>query len=155
MTVANRRRPQASRRTGWRLAVRSTSRAILLVIVLLCVGGMYLAVSAKVADAGRQVLTLESRKRDLLQANKELTAQLAALTAPERMMARALALGFRPAAPDEIQYLKVPGYEPPTPFVAPRPPASTEGSKTMLSPAYTETLGEWLTRVFGRTGAQP
>ncbi len=155
MMVANQRRPQASRRTGWRLAVRSTSRAVLLVITLLCVGGMYLAVSAKVADAGRQVLTLESHKRDLLQANKQLTAQLAELTAPERMMARAIALGFRPATPDEIQYLKVPGYEPPAPFVAPRPPASTEGSAAMLSPAYTETLGEWLTRVFGKSGGQP
>lgn len=153
--ATNQRRPQASRRTGWRLAVRSTSRAVLLVITLLCVGGMYLAVSAKVADAGRQVLTLESRKRDLLQTNKELTAQLAELSAPERMMARAIALGFRPATPDEIQYLQVPGYAPPAPFVAPSPPASTEGSTAMLSPAYTETLGEWLTRLFGKSGGQP
>jgi hypothetical protein len=155
MTVSNSRRPQASRRTGWRLAVRSTSRAVLLVITCLCVGGMYLAVNAKVADAGRHVLTLESQKQDLLQANKELTAQLADLTAPERMMQRAIALGFRPANPDEIDYLSVPGYEPPAPFVAPRPPASDDGSAPMLSPAYTETLGEWLTRVFGRSGGQP
>ncbi len=124
-------------------------------ITLLCVGGMYLAVSAKVADAGRQVLTLQSRKQDLFQANKELNAQLAVLTAPERMMARAIALGFHPASPDEIQYLKVPGYKPPAPFVAPRPPANTDGSAAMLSPAYTETLGEWLTRVFGKSGGQP
>jgi hypothetical protein len=135
--------------------VRSTSRAILIVVTLLCVGGMYLAVSAKVADAGRQVLTLESRKQNLLQANKELTAQLAELTAPERMMARAIALGFHPASPDEIQYLQVPGYQAPPPFVAPRPPASTDSASPMLSPAYTETLGEWLTRVFARPGSQP
>lgn len=155
MTVVNRGRAQASRRTGWRLAVRSTSRMVLLVVTLLGVGGMYLAVNAKVADAGRQVLTLESQKEDLLQANRELTAQVAGLTAPDRMMARALALGFRPANPDEIEYLQVPGYEPPPDFVAPRPPASVDGAEAMLSPAYTETLGEWLTRIFKRPGSQP
>lgn len=155
MAVLNRRRAQASRRTGWRLAVRSTGRTMLLVVTLLGVGGMYLAVSAKVADAGRRVLTLESQKADLQQTNDELSARLASLTSPERMLELASGLGFRPANPGEVEYLVVPGYEPPAPFVAPKPPAATDSSVSQLSPAYTETLGQWFGRLFSKTETAP
>lgn len=141
------RRSHVSSRRSWRPTLRSTGGTLLLVIALLGVGGMYLAVNAKVAEAGRRVLMLEARRQDLQQLHADLTSQLARLTAPEVMMARAIELGFRPARPDQVEYLVVEGYRPPDPFVAPRPPASGKAGVGRLSPAYTETLGEWMQRV--------
>lgn len=143
---------QAWRRSSWRPGRSSTGGTLLLIVTLIGVGGMYLAVSAKAADVGRDVLTLENRREDLLQTNAELTAKLAQLTAPEKMLARASELGFRPAGPNDVEFVPVEGFQPNPPFLAPRPPASGEIGSTMLSPAYTETLGEWFTRVLGHGG---
>jgi len=118
-------------------------------IALLIVGGMYLAVNSRHARAGRQVLNLQMQEAELLRSNAEMGATLAELTSPEQMYQRALGLGFRPAYPAEIEYILVKDYTPPLPFIAPRPPASTNTGEGMLSPAYTETLGEWLLRWLG------
>jgi len=115
-------------------------------IALLIVGGMYLAVNARRAQAGRQVLVLQKEQAELERMNADLTAMLAELTSPEQMLERALSLGYRPAKPGEVEYILVEGYPGPPVFVAPRPPASSNMGEGMLSPAYTETLGEWLLR---------
>jgi len=146
------RRTQAFRQAPWRLQVRWTGRTMLWVVLCLTVGGMYLAVNAKVARAGREVLTLQSRQSDLERENAELTADLAELTAPDLMLARAASVGFKPAGPPDVSYIEVEGYQAPAAFVAPRPPASIELGQGMLSPAYTETLGEWLVRWLGIGG---
>jgi len=147
-----RRRKQAFRQAPWRLQVRLTSGAVLPVITLLVVAGIYLAVNAKVATAGREVLTLEDRRADLQRSNAELMTTLAQLTSPARLMERATAAGFRPAGPDEIDYVVVDGYAPPPDFIAPSPPSSPSEGMTALSPAFTETLGEWLSRRLGGGG---
>ncbi len=152
--MRNRRR-HAQPQAQWRVRIRSTSSTLLWVVALLIVGSMYLAVNAKLAQAGRQVINLERRKDELLRANASLAAQLAELTTPEQMWARAAALGFHPAGPAEVEYLKVEGYVPPTPFVAPRPPAASPRGPGALSPAYTETLGEWLARWMTATEVSP
>ncbi|MCJ7511835.1 MAG: hypothetical protein MUO23_02560 [Anaerolineales bacterium] len=140
------RKKQAFRQTPWRLQLRVTGRTIQVTVVLLVVAGLYLAVNARLADAGRQVLVLQERGEDLQRANAELTAEYAEMTNPARMLKRAAALGYKPADPYEIFYLQVEGYVPPPAFVAPRPPTTRLEGATRLSPAYTETLGEWMTR---------
>jgi hypothetical protein len=67
------------------------------------------------------------------------------------MLAKAWALGFHAAGPDDVLYLRIDGYVPPAEFVAPRPPATEDDGQAMLSPAYTETLGDWLMRWIGST----
>jgi cell division protein FtsL len=143
------RRVQAFKQAPWKARLRLTSGSMLPLIALLVVGGMYLAVSARGAKAGREVLALEKQRAQLQRENAEMTSVLAELTSPERMMERALALGFRPARPDEIEYVRVEGpIDKPT-FVAPNPPGSMGTGAGQLSPAYTETLGDWLQRSFG------
>ena len=126
----------------------------MVVLVLVAVGAMYLAVSASAADAGRDVLELENRREELVQENADLRARLARLTEPERMLARAAELGFRPAGPKDIRFVPVEGVGGEQPFAAPRPPAEGLRGETTLSPAYTETLGEWFERVLGTETAQ-
>jgi hypothetical protein len=128
---------------------------LLLLLGLLGIGAMYLAVSAKVAEAGRRVLTLESRRDQLMRANSLQTARLAELTAPEVMLARATGLGFEPAGPDDIEYLQIEGLAPGEPFVAPRPPGMYLEGLSGLSPAFTETLGEWISRWMRNQQRQP
>jgi hypothetical protein len=145
-TAVRRRRTHAFRQAPWRLQVRSTGRTALGVICLLVIGALYLGVSARVARAGRQVLVLEARREELQRTHAELTARRAELLNPMVMWKRAGALDFRPAGPDDLVYVTVPGYVAPDPFIAPRPKSSNPGSQGMLSPAYTETLGEWFMR---------
>jgi hypothetical protein len=125
---------------------------MLWLVGLLIIGGMYLAVNAKVARAGREVLSLESRRGELQRTNAELSATYGELTAPDRMMERAVALGFRPAGPQDIEYVVVEGYAPQPAFAAPRPPATQDRGQRALSPAYTETLGQWMARWLGGGG---
>ena len=122
---------------------------MLLAIVFLVISGVYLAVNARLARAGREVLTLEERRSELLRVTSELGSDLASRTAPETMLARAGALGFHPAGPDDVVFLPINGYVPPAEFIAPRPPAPQDDGQAMLSPAYTETLGDWLMRWIG------
>lgn len=122
---------------------------MVLAIVFLIVSGVYLAVNARLARAGREVLMLEERRSELLRSTSELSAERATRLAPEAMLSRATALGFHPAGPDDVLFLRIDGYIPPSEFVAPRPPASQDDRPVMLSPAYTETLGDWLMRWFG------
>jgi hypothetical protein len=138
---------QPLRQTPWRVRIRALGGTLLWAVSLLVVGGVYLAVNAKVARAGRVVLTYERRKETLLRSNAALERELAVLTAPDRMMTLAMSMGFRPARPEEIDYLVVDGYLPPEPFVAPHPIGLLEEREATLSPAYTETLGEWLQRL--------
>ncbi|UCF60203.1 MAG: hypothetical protein JSV37_10595 [Anaerolineaceae bacterium] len=144
-----RRRFHAFQQAPWRVQIRLTSGTMLPLIALLIIGGMYLAVNARHARAGRHVLDLQRQQAELLRYNAEMGATLAEMTSPERMYQRALGLGFRYAYPSEIEYILLEDYAPPRPFVAPRPPASTNPGEGMLSPAYTETLGEWFLRWLG------
>jgi hypothetical protein len=116
------------------------------VIALFLIGGMYLAVNSRVAREGRRVLELQSQMADLERQTAELRSNLAELTMPGRMLEQALEMGFRPAEMGDIMYVVVPGYQSRDPFVAPSPPTSLADREGGLSPAYTETLGEWMSR---------
>lgn len=116
-------------------------------VALLVVSALYLAVNARLARAGREVLRLQERRAELVRRSNELTGSLADLTTAKRMLERAASLGFHPAHPKDIEYLLLEGYVPPPSFVAPRPMGSPPESRGSFSPAYTETLGEWLQRI--------
>ena len=118
-----------------------------MMVSLLIVGGLYLAVNSRVARLGREVLDLQTTKAELERQTAEMHSQLAELTMPNKMMERALELGFQPAEAGDIKYLLVEGYQGPTPFVAPIPPDSVIERDGTLSPSYTETLGDWFARI--------
>jgi len=131
---------------AWRAEFRSTGQALLWLLGLLLIAGMYLAVNAKVARSGREVLILEQERAELQRENAQLTTALAEQTSVERMVSRAVGLGFRPATPRDVQYILVPGLDPKPDFVAPLPPSSRTGAASGLLPAFRETLVEWIVR---------
>ncbi|MFA9406089.1 MAG: hypothetical protein ACERKX_09770 [Anaerolineales bacterium] len=144
-----RRKEQAFKQAPWRTKVSMTGRTVLPLIAMLVVGGMYLAVNSRLAKTGQRVLILQNEIAELQRRNAELTATLASLTTPDLMWERALELGFHPATKEEVEYIIIENYIPPETFVAPLPPSSGETHRSGLSPAYTETLGDWLSRWLG------
>ncbi len=130
-----------------------TGRTVLPLIAILVVGGMYLAVNSRLAQTGQRVLVLQDQIADLQRRNAELTATFASLTTPDLMWERALELGFHPATAEEVEYIIIENYVPPETFIAPLPPSSGKTHHRGLSPAYTETLGDWLSRWPGLGGA--
>jgi hypothetical protein len=146
------RSAQAIKQGSWRSQVRITSRTVLPVIALFLIGGLYLAVNSRVAREGRRVLELQSQMDELERQTAELTANLAELTMPSQMLELALELGFRPAEMDDMMYVVVPEYQAGEPFVAPNPASSLTAREAGLSPAYTETLGEWMSRWLRKSG---
>ena len=141
-----RARTQAFRQAPWRIARQSTGSSLLGIVAILVVAGMYLAVSARVAQAGRELLRLEGRREELMRQTSVQGAQLADLTTPERLFERASSIGFHPAHAKDIEYIVIDGYVPPSGFRAPAPIGSPVERQGGLSPAYTETLAEWLIR---------
>jgi hypothetical protein len=115
-------------------------------VALLVLAGMYLAVNGRLADAGRELLGLESRRAELLRDTTTLASQLADLTSPERLLERASSMGFHPAHAKDTEFVVIDGYTPPPAFRAPAPLGSPVGPSGGLSPAYTETLAEWVLR---------
>jgi hypothetical protein len=142
----NRARTQAFRQAPWRIARQSTGRTLLGLVALLVLAGMYLAISARLAEAGRELLQFEDRRTELIRETSVLGATLADLTTPKRMLERAASLGFHPAHAKDIEYIVIDGYVPPAGFRAPPPIGSPVTRSGGLSPAYTETLAEWLVR---------
>jgi hypothetical protein len=149
------RKKQASKKGSWRKSLRVTSRTVIIIVALFIVGGLYLAVNSRVAQLGRQVLDLQIEKAELERQTAELRSRLAELTMPDKMMERALELGFRPAEMGDIQYVIVEGFIDTEPFVAPEPPDSLIEHSGSLSPAYTETLGDWVSRIVKPAGGEP
>jgi choline dehydrogenase-like flavoprotein len=115
-------------------------------VLLLVLGGIYLAVNAKLARAGREVLVLEAKRTELMRKNGELMAGYAELRSPDLMLERAVSLGFEPADPEQIEFVEIEGFAGEQPFIAPRPLGTVNVGETMLSPAYTETLGDLFSR---------
>lgn len=139
-------RTQAFRQAPWRNLQQSTGNTLLGMVALLVLAGMYLAVNGRLAAAGRELLGLEDRRADLLRDTTLLASHLADLTSPERMLERAASMGFHPAHAKDTEFVVIEGYVPPTGFRAPAPLGSPVEPSGGLSPAYTETLADWVLR---------
>jgi hypothetical protein len=125
---------------NWRAILRSTGSTLLWMMILLVLGGLYLAVSSKAAQAGRNVMELEVEFNQKQLVADELTADLADLTSPQRMRSIAQSLGFRDATTGDVIYLDAVGIEQEEVFVPPAPRTLRGSQKQGVSPAYTETL---------------
>lgn len=127
----------------WRIQRQWVGLALLVAAAALMVAALYLDVTSQAAIAGREIQDLNLALTISEQNSADLQTQLAALTSSVIMRQRALALGFRPAEPLEMEYLIVPGY-----FVI-EPPILSAPSRPQLSaltilPAYTQSLLDWL-----------
>lgn len=134
---------RAFREAPWRTQTQAVAVVSISLLVIAIIGGFYLTVASRAATAGRDLQELEVTKTQLVQANGELLAELAALRSVTRLAARAQALGYVAANPEQIDYLKVAEY----PYTAqtsapPRAAAAPEPEPSTLS-----QVADWLAQV--------
>jgi hypothetical protein len=101
----------------WRIEIQWAGSVSLAVIAFIMVGALFLTVSSETAVAGREIQDLNTAMIANQQMNTDLQTQLATSTSSSVMEERALELGFRPVAPQEVEYLVVPGYFHPQPEI--------------------------------------
>jgi len=133
-------------RKRFRTRNQATAMAILGVAVLLLLGGLYLSQVASFAITNRGIEDLISRRDQLKRQNEQLVGEIASFRTVPRLYARAVEIGFRPAANSDIDYLLIEGYNPQRGY------AQLERSVSIpleeAAPVYAQTFSAWLEQQF-------
>lgn len=141
---------QAYQQTPWRFQLQIIGLFLLILVMVALIAGIYLNVTARAATIGRQIQFMQAEIRLTQRLNADLETRLALLTSARGMEVRAEALGFRRMNPDEITYLRVPGYSGRKPASLAPPPGPVQGSTRSLPPEFTESLIDWLSQMTER-----
>ncbi|RPI34461.1 MAG: hypothetical protein EHM70_02780 [Chloroflexota bacterium] len=139
-----RRLTQAYSLAPWRKQLQVIVFFLLILVLFALVAGIYLNVSARAVTLGHEIQNLQNDIEDYERSIADLETQLALLRSTSAMEERASDMGFRPAGPDDITYLSVPGYLGRQEAVLAPPPGPSAVGATVISPAYTESLIDWL-----------
>ncbi len=134
---------RAFREAPWRTQTHAVAVVSISLLVIAIIGGFYLTVASRAATAGRDLQTLELKKTQLVQANGELLAELAALRSVTRLAARAQALGYVAAQPEQIDYLKVAEY----PWTAQTSAPPRAAAPPTPAPTALSQVVDWLARM--------
>ncbi|MBA4379281.1 MAG: hypothetical protein C0393_01080 [Anaerolinea sp.] len=140
---------QKYRQASWRVQLQWLVLFMAGLVMITMVAGLYLSVSIRATQAGREIQAL---KKDILKGqrmNADLALELARLTSSQAMEARARALGFQPLDPAQITYVAVAGYTPPTAINLARP--KIPQTAPIILPEYTLSLFEWFTDLLQST----
>lgn len=152
MTFSTAHLLHAYKQAPWRQQRQWLALTLAAVLTVLALAAVSLQVSARAALLGREIQVLRAEAARLERLNADLAAELARQTRAEVMEQRAQALGFRPARPEELEYLPIPGLV--------TPPSLTASTPAMplpaLPPEYTQSLWDWLMGQFSQwTGGAP
>lgn len=101
---------ELARRLGWLTEAQAAAGWAVIIILAALLGAIYLNQASKIAAIGRRVQIEQSQLDEYKRINGELERLIAEAQALERLNAEALGMGFRPATPDEIEYLVIPDY---------------------------------------------
>jgi len=130
----------------WRKQLQWIALVALLVVMIAIVAGIYLNISTQATFVGRKIQKMQSEIDDFNRENEDLDTQLAKILSFRNMEARAQTLGFEPVSPDDIQYLRVPGYAERQPVtIAPSVDRNVVAA-VYKPPEYTESIFEWVVR---------
>jgi hypothetical protein len=134
---------RAFKEAPWRSQTQAVAVVSIALLIIAIVGGFYLTVASRAATAGRDLQRLEAEKAALIQANEELRAELSQLRSVDRLVQRALALGFTPAQPEQIHYLRVDNY----PYAAETTPPPRASAPPAVPPSTLSVLADWFAQV--------
>lgn len=101
---------ELARRLGWLTEAQAAAGWAVIIILAALLGAIYLNQASKIAAIGRRVQIEQSQLDEYKRINGELERLIAEAQALERLNAEALGMGFRPATPEEIEYLVIPDY---------------------------------------------
>jgi hypothetical protein len=132
----------AYRQAPWRVQRQWVGVFLLVVIGVAMVAALYLDVTARTAVTGREIQEMRIQITTIQRETADLETRLADLTSTAAMERRALALGYRPVQPGELDYVAVPGFVPPEPEILLVAKDASPQTGT-LPVEYTQSLLEW------------
>jgi hypothetical protein len=135
---------RAYKQAPWREQTRLLAIGLASVFGLMAMLGLFIFTGAQAAEAGLRVQSLIRERDRRLRELEAQESELASLQSEEWMRERAAKLGFVPVNAEDLEYLVV--AEVPAEAPAPASPTSllyTEEA-VAISPAYRETLLEWI-----------
>lgn len=139
---------QAYSQAPWRRQMQFLGLFSAALVFAALIAGIYLSVTARAAEVGRDVQDMQ-RKIDTLEiSNADLQARLAILTSASAMQTRALAIGFQPVTNEETMFISVPGYSERQAVVLAPGEVPALVSAPVLPDEYTESLFTWLQKEF-------
>lgn len=124
----------------WRNQRQLVATLGLIGVVGLIIAALYLFQTSRSTISARELAEMNDYRARLERDNERVRAEIADLQSLPRVMTRAAEMGFRPANPDEIQYIIVDGYRYDRPIVTPTPSPTVQTAEHI----YDETLGGWL-----------
>ena len=143
----------AYRQAPWRVQRQWVAAFLLLVIGAAMVAALYLDVTARTAIAGREIQEMRFEITTIQRSNADLETRLAKLTSTSEMQRRAVALGYRPVQPGELDYVAVPGFAPPEPALLKAAEDVTMPEQALPS-EYSQSLIEWFDEQIKTGGAR-
>jgi hypothetical protein len=136
------------RQAHWRVQRQWIGLFLLGLVAVSMVAAIYLNIAVRATLSGREIQSLQFLLINDRRTNSDLETQLAELTSIESMGKRAEVKGFQPINPNDITFIVVPGYTPPTAVDMSQPGAAVQSQsiKPMILPDYSESLFDWITR---------
>jgi cell division protein FtsL len=132
----------AYKQAPWRVQRQYVGAFLLAVIGVSMVAALYLQVTARAAQSGREIQEMRVEITTVQRTNADLETQLADLTSNSAMESRALKMGYRPVKPGELDYVSVPGFVTPEPSILAAAKDSIQ-PQLVLPSDYTQSLIEW------------
>jgi cell division protein FtsL len=140
---------QAYSQTPWRKQLQGIGFVFVVIVLVILTASIFMSITARSAVVGREIQISHKAISALQYEIEDMETELARLSSVAVMKQRALEMGFRPATPEEITYLNVPGI---VKINEGRLAASTNptqlDSDPVLSPAFTQTWTDWLIQNF-------
>ncbi len=134
---------QAYSQAPWRKQLQVAVIFLVVLILVAVVAAVYLNVTAEAVTMGTDIQNMQRSIEQLKRTNEDLQTQLAYLTSDATMEKRADDLGFKQAQPDQITYIKVPGYPGREPVVMAPPAGPAISNAVVMSPEYSQSLLDW------------
>ena len=131
---------RAFQQAPWRVQTQIIATFAAMAVVIVALGGMYLAEASRTATAGRDVQSLQIQKAELEMSINRLNASIAQMKSVSRLEGRVREMGFVPAQSAQVEFIIVDGYRNGQAQIV---TAVAPESETL---DYNETLGTWLAR---------
>jgi len=135
---------QAFKQAPWRSQIRYVGLFLLGLVVVLVVASIYLSISGKAATAGLSAYRMNLERETLERQIADRKAQIAIMTSATLMEQRATDLGFKRIDTSKAVYMIIPGYTGRQPAVLAAPPGIDESKRSIVLPAYRQSIWDWL-----------